>query len=144
MADRIIGALVTTKTALDVPADPRWRHVIAATVLAAVRASSAGPASDDSGKGGWGQGELGTMGDVSLLLERALDDIANLPGVSSVRVDVESGPESVLVTVVGQGDDLERPPFHVSDPSADPLIGSIFEWSQTDIGCSFRVALVPR
>jgi hypothetical protein len=83
------------------------------------------------------------MGDLSLLLDRALDDIASLPGVSSLSVELESGPESVLVSVVGQGDDVERPLSRGSAPLADPLTGSSFEWSQSAVGCSFRVAVGP-
>lgn len=143
-ADRIIGALLTTKTALDVPVDPKWRHVIAATVLAAVRASSVTPAGDNPDGGRWGQGELGRMGDLSLLLDRAVEDVGNLPGVSSLSVEVESGPESVLVSVVGGGEDIEPPPSSSSSPLTDPLTGSMFEWSQTAVVCSFRVAVGPR
>ena len=80
---------------------------------------------------------MGRMGDLSLLLDRALDDIASLPGVSSMSVELEAGPDSVLVTVVGQGDDVERPPSHGSSLFADPLTGSIFKWSQTDVSRSF-------
>jgi hypothetical protein len=134
---------MTTKTALGVPADPKWRHVIAAAVLAAVRASSAPPASENPGGGRWGEGELGRMGDLSLLLDRALDDVASLPGVSRLNVEVESGPESVLVTVAGEGEGIERPLPDSAAAFLDPLTESIFEWSQTAVACSFRVALGP-
>ncbi|HKY47199.1 MAG TPA: hypothetical protein VJQ79_04355 [Acidimicrobiia bacterium] len=134
---------MTTKTALDVPLDPRWRHVIAATVLAAVRAYSAPPSGENPGSGGWGQGELGRMGDLSLLLDRAVDDIANLPGVTSLGVEVESGPQSVVVSVVGGGEDIERPHSDSSAPLTDPLTGSMFEWSQTEVVCSLKVAIGP-
>jgi hypothetical protein len=48
-----------------------------------------------------------------------------------------------LVSVVGQGDDVERPLSRGSAPLADPLTGSSFEWSQSAVGCSFRVAVGP-
>ncbi len=83
------------------------------------------------------------MGDLSLLLDRAVDDIANLPGVSSLSVEVESGPGSVLVSVVGGGEDIERLSAEGSAPLTDPLTGSMFEWSQTEVVCSFRVAIGP-
>jgi hypothetical protein len=83
------------------------------------------------------------MGDLSLLLDRALDDIASLAGVSKLSVEVASVPESVLVTVVGEGEDIERPPSDSSAPFLDPLTGSTFEWSQTAVACSFRVVVGP-
>jgi hypothetical protein len=83
------------------------------------------------------------MGDLSLLLDRALDDIASRAGVSRLSVEVESVPESVLVTVVGEGEDIERLPGDSSAPFLDPLTGSMFEWSQTAVACSFRVAVGP-
>jgi hypothetical protein len=81
------------------------------------------------------------MGDLSLLLDRALDDIDGLAGVSRLRVEVESSSESVLVTVVGEGEDIEPPPWDPSAPFPDPLTGSTFEWSQTAVSCFFRVAV---
>ena len=81
------------------------------------------------------------MGDLSLLLDQALDDIAGLPGVSTLSVGVEAGPESVLVTVVGEGEDIEPPPSDISTPFTHPLTGSILEWSETAVACSFRVAV---
>ncbi|MGZ8786325.1 MAG: hypothetical protein ACXW1Y_12290 [Acidimicrobiia bacterium] len=139
---------MTTKTALDVPADPKWRHVVAATVLAAVRASGAAAGKDDSGnkdpgQSDWGQGELGRMGDLSLLLDRALDDIDSLAGVSRLTVEVESGEGSALVSVIGEGEDLEHPAWDSGAPFVDPLTGSIFEWNQTAVKCSFRIAVDP-
>ena len=134
---------MTTKTELDVPADPHWRHVIAATVLTAVRVSGEPSASDDVGLRHWGQGELGRMGDLSLLLDRALDDIDSLAGVSRLTVEVESGNGSVSVTVRGEGEDIEVPPWDSGVPFVDPLTGSIFEWNQTAVKCSFRVAAGP-
>lgn len=83
------------------------------------------------------------MGDLSLLLDRAVDDIANLPGVSSLSVEVESGPGSVLVSVVGGGEDIEQPPSDGAALLTDPLTGSMFEWSRTEVVCSFRVAVGP-
>ena len=84
---------------------------------------------------------MGRMGDLSLLLDRALDDIDSLAGVSGLRVEVELSAESVLVTVVGEGEDIEPPPWNRSAPFLDPLTGSTFEWSQTAVSCSFRVAV---
>lgn len=117
--------------------------MIAATVLAAVRTSSAPPSGENPGSGGWGQGELGRMGDLSLLLDRAVDDIANLPGVTSLGVKVESGPQSVVVSVVGGGENIEQPHSDSSAPVTDLLTGSMFEWSRTEVVCSFKVALGP-
>ncbi len=134
---------MTTKTALDVPADPTWRHVIAATVIAAVRASGEPLASEVPARSEWGQGELGRMGDLSLLLHRALDDIDSLAGVSRLTVEVESGDGSAAVTVIGEGEDLERPPWDSDEPFVDPLTGSVLEWNQTAVKCSFRIAVGP-
>lgn len=80
------------------------------------------------------------MGDLSLLLDRALDDVAGRAGVSRLSVVVEPDPESILVTVVGEGDDIEGLPDDSTAPFLDPLTGSTFEWSQTAVACSFRVA----
>jgi hypothetical protein len=80
------------------------------------------------------------MGDLSLLLDRALDDVASRAGVSRLSVVVEPDPESILVTVVGEGDDIEGLPDDSTAPFLDPLTGSTFEWSQTAVACSFRVA----
>ncbi|HUP15268.1 MAG TPA: hypothetical protein VM848_04375 [Acidimicrobiia bacterium] len=144
---------MTTKTAIDVPADSKWRHVIAAAVLAAVRASGAAAGNADSGNADsgnkdpgqsqWGQGELGRLGDLSLLLDRALDDIDSLAGVSSLTVEVESGEGSALVSVIGEGEDLEHPAWASAEPFVDPLTGSTFEWNQTAVKCSFRIAVEP-
>jgi hypothetical protein len=83
------------------------------------------------------------MGDLSLLLDRALDGIDSLGGVSRLAIEVETGPESVLVTVVGEGADIEPPPWDSSAPFVDPLTGSTFEWSQTAVICSIRIAAGP-
>jgi hypothetical protein len=132
-----------TKTAVDVPADPKWRHVISATVLAAVRTDGELPATSDPMRSGWGRGELGRMGDLSLLLDRALDDIGSLAGVTRLSVEVESDHLSALVTVVGEGEEIERPEWDGGTSFRDPLTGSSFEWNQTAIKCSFRVAVDP-
>jgi hypothetical protein len=114
-----------TKTALVVPADPRFRHVIAATVLTAVRAFQ----------------DLGQMGDLSLLLDRALDQIDRLAGVTRLVVEVD--PTSASVTVIGEGEEIERPAWASQSPEAsflDPITGSSFEWNPTAIRCSLRIA----
>jgi hypothetical protein len=134
---------LTTKTALDVPADPKWRHVIVATVLAAVRAPGEPLARAVPARSEWSQGELGRMGDLSLLLHRALDDIDSLAGVSRLTVEVESGDGSASVSVIGEGEDLERPPWDSEAPFVDPLTGSVLEWNQTAVKCSFRIAVRP-
>ena len=133
--DRIIGWMVATKTALEVPADPVWRHVIAATLLAAVRAAQ------PQGPPGEGPKELSEMGDLSLLLDRALDDIDGLAGVTTLLVEVEYDSDSALVTVAGSGDEIEGLAIETPHPAAlaDLLTGSSFEWNQTAISCSFRV-----
>ena len=118
-----------TKTALEVPADPRFRHVIAATVLTAVQAFRAE------------RSELGQMGDLSLLLDRALDQIDSLAGVTRLVVEVD--PASASVTVVGEGEEIERPPWtsqSLEESFLDPLTGSSFEWNPTAIKCSLRIA----
>jgi hypothetical protein len=125
---------LATKTALEVPADPIWRHVIAATVLAAVQADRAGTEA--------GSKEIGQMGDLSILLDRVLDGFDGWAGVTRLLVEVGSDPGSATVTVVGQGDELEGPvwPDRESGPSfVDPLTGSRFEWSPNAVTCSFRV-----
>jgi hypothetical protein len=134
---------LTTKTALDVPADSKWRHVIAATVLSAARASGSAAGNEDSGKSEWSQGELGRLGDLSLLLDRALDDIDSLAGVSRLTVEVESGEGSALVSVIGEGEDLERPAWGSAATFVDPLTGSTLEWNQTSVKCSFHIAVAP-
>lgn len=129
--DRIIGPVLATKTALEVPADPKWRHVVAATVLCAVRGAV--------------QLDLGQLGDLSLLLDRALDDVNDLAGVTRLRIGVESDGGSVLVTVVGEGDAIELPTSHnprtddgLGPRIVDPLTGLTFEWSRSKITGSFR------
>ena len=134
------------------PADPKWRHVIAATVLATVRASGPAAGKQESGnedpnkdpvQSPWEQGELGRLGDLSLLLDRALDNIDSMAGVSRLTVEVDSGEGSALVSVIGEGEDLERPAWDSAAPFVDPLTGSIFEWNQTAVKCSFRIAVEP-
>lgn len=129
--DRIIGPVLATKTVLEVPADPKWRHVVAATVLAAVRAAL--------------QLDLGQLGDLSLLLDRALDDVSDLAGVTRLRIGVDSDGGSVLVTVVGEGGAIEPPTL--PDPRTDdglgsrivdPLTGLTIEWTQNTVTGSFR------
>jgi hypothetical protein len=118
-----------TKTALEVPADPRFRHVIAATVLTAVRVFEE-PRAD-----------LGQMGDLSLLLDRALDQIDRLAGVTRLVVEVD--PASASVTVIGEGEEIERPAWASQSVEAsflDPITGSSFEWNPTAIQCSLRIA----
>ena len=131
--------MVANKTALEVPADPVWRHVIAATLLAAVRAGQ------PPGDSGAGPKELSQMGDLSLLLDRALDDIAGLAGVTTLLIEVEHERDSALVTVAGSGDEIEWPAIQTPTPAAlaDFLTGSTFEWTQTAITCSFRVPVRP-
>ena len=122
-------------------------------MLATVRASGAAagkqesgnedPNNKDSVQSPWGQGELGRLGDLSLLLDRALDDIDSMAGVSRLTVEVESGEGSALVSVIGKGEDLERPAWNSAAPYVDPLTGAIFEWNQTAVKCSFRIAVEP-
>lgn len=124
---------MVTKTALEVPADPKWRHVVAATVLSAVRAAR------ESGT----QFDLGELGDLSLLLDRALDDIEGLAGVRRLLIEVEPDRGSALITVVGEGDEIEPPAWH--DQSAggswtDPLTGSSLGWNPAAVTCSFRIS----
>jgi len=83
------------------------------------------------------------MGDLSILLYRALDDIESLAGVSRLTVELESSEGSVLVSVIGEGEDLEHPAWDSAAPFVDPLTGSIFEWNQTAVKCSFRMAVEP-
>ena len=107
--------------------------MIAATVLAAVRATGGPPAKPD----------LGQMGDLSLLLDRALDQIDSLAGVSRLVVEVESDRNSASVTVVGEGDDIERPSAANPTTFVDPLTRSAFDWSPTSVRCSFQVQVGP-
>ena len=86
---------------------------------------------------------MGRLGDLSLLLDRALDGIDTLAGVSRLTVTVESGEGSALVSVMGEGEDLEQPAWDSAAPFVDPLTGSIFEWNQTAVNCSFRIAVEP-
>ena len=83
------------------------------------------------------------MGDLSLLLDRALDDIDRLAGVSKLIVEVESVEGSALVSVIGEGEDLEQPAWAGTAPFVDPLTGSLFEWSENAVKCSFRIVLGP-
>lgn len=106
--------------------------MIAATVLAAVRAAGGPPAKPD----------LGQMGDLSLLLDRALDQIDNLAGVSRLVVEVESDSHSASVTVVGEGDEIESPAENQAS-FVDPLTRSAFDWSPTAVRCSFQVRVGP-
>jgi hypothetical protein len=126
---------LATKTALEVPADPKWRHVIAATVLAAVQADRRAGIEA-------GSKEIGQMGDLSILLDRVLDGLDGWAGVTKLLVEVGSDAGVTTVTVVGRGDELEGPvwPDQESGRSfVDPLTGSRFEWSPTAVTCSFRV-----
>jgi hypothetical protein len=128
---------LATKTALEVPADSKWRHVVAATVLAAVRAGEGRRPAEIGPK------EIGEMGDLSLLLDRVLDDVDGWGGVTRLLIEVGSDPASATVTVIGQGDDIEAPswPDQAAGPTfTDPLTGSRFEWSPDSITCSFRVS----
>ena len=124
---------MTLKTIVEVPADPRWRHVVAATVLSAVRA---GRPDSDAGF------NLGELGDVSVLVDRALDNVDHLAGVTRLLVEVESDQNSTLINVVGTGDEVEPPPWSGLSPEAaftDPLTGATFVWSPRGITCSFRI-----
>jgi len=82
------------------------------------------------------------MGDLSLLLDRALDDIDSLAGVSRLTVEVDAGGDSAIVTIVGEGEDIEQPAWD-GGAFQDPLTGSLFEWNQTAVKCTFRIALRP-
>ena len=134
--------MVTTKTALEVPADPQWRHVVAVTVFSAVKAlqfqleGSGGPRESRE--------DLSRMGDLSLLLDRALDDLEGMAGVTSIIVEVEADQESALVTVAGAGagDELELAPLGNVASFLDPLAGSAFAWNQSAATRSFRVPVV--
>ena len=135
--------MVTTKTALEVPADPQWRHVVAVTVFSAVKAlqfqleRSRGP--------GAAQEDLSRMGDLSLLLDRALDDLEGMAGVTSIRVEVEADQQSALVTVAGAGagDQIEPAPSASVASLLDPLAGAAFAWNQSAVTRSFRVPVGP-
>jgi hypothetical protein len=127
---------LATKTALEVPADSKWRHVVAATVLAAVRAGQGRRAAEI------GPEEIGEMGDLSLVLDRVLDGVDGWMGVTRLLIEVGSDSASMTVTVIGQGDDIEAPswPDQETGPTfTDPLTGSRFEWSPESVICSFRV-----
>lgn len=123
-------------TSLEVPADPRWRHVVAATVLSAVRASRGHRSGVETGAR-----ELGQMGDLSLLLDRALDDIDELAGVRQLRVVVEADGEWAEVTVFGEGDDIEYPAWlnHADATPLHPVAGT-FDWHPSQVRCRFRVS----
>ena len=141
--DRIIGSLVAIKTALEVPADPRWRHVIAVTVLSAVRAIQSQLERSRGHVNQASKGELSQMGDISLLLDRALDDLEGMAGVTSIIVEVEAHDEAALVTLVGAGDEVESALAPAAGVASfmDPLAGSSFAWSQSTATRSFRVPL---
>lgn len=122
--------------------------MIAATALAAVQALRVGPTNADlvgkSGQSELVQSELGQMGDLSLLLDRALDQIDSLAGVTRLVVEVESNYTSASVKVVGEGEEIERPAWTSQSNGAtyvDPLTGSFFDWNPTAITCSFRIAI---
>ncbi len=82
------------------------------------------------------------MGDLSLLLDRALDQIDNLAGVSRLVVEVESDSDSASVTVVGEGDEIESPAENQGS-FVDPLTRSAFDWSPNAVRCSFQVRVGP-
>ena len=109
-------------------------------MLAAVQADRR--AGIEAGSKEIGQKEIGQMGDLSILLDRVLDGLDGWAGVTRLVVEVGSDAGVTTVTVVGQGDELERPvwPDQETGPSfVDPLTGSRFEWSPTAVTCSFRV-----
>jgi len=60
-----------------------------------------------------------------------------------MTVEVESAGGSALVSVIGEGEDLERPAWDSAAPFVDPLTGSTFEWNLTSVKCSFRIAVAP-
>ena len=132
--------MVTTKTALEVPADPQWRHVVAVTVFSAVKALQL--QLDRSGGTPQSRGELSQMGDLTLLLDRALDDLEAMAGVTSILVEVVAEHESALVTVSGAGDQVDAAPLGSFAAFLDPLAGSAFAWNQTAATRSFRVPVV--
>lgn len=80
------------------------------------------------------------MGDLSLLLDRALDDIDELAGVVRLRVLVEADSDSAAVTVFGEGDDIEYPSWLNYDEGT-PLhsVHGTFEWEPNRVRCQFRV-----
>ena len=137
---------MATKTTLEVPADPKWRHVIAATVLAAAGVGQGRRAAE------FGLNGIGEMGDLSLLLDRALDSVDGWAGVTRLLIEVGTDHAAATVTVIGQGEDVEAPswpeqewpeqewPEQERHPAfIDPLTGSRFLWSPTALTCSFRV-----
>lgn len=131
---------MATKTTLEVPADSKWRHVVAATVLAAVRAGQGRRAA------AMGRKEIGEMGDLSLLLDRVLDGVEGWVGVTRLLIEVGSEPASATVTVIGQGEEIDAPSWPDHEGAStfiDPLTGSRFEWSPEAVTCSFRV-VAPR
>ena len=77
------------------------------------------------------------------MLHRALDDIDGLAGVSRLIVEVDSDGGAALVSVVGEGEDIERPAWDGVGSFEDPLTGALFEWNQTAVKCSFRIAVGP-
>jgi hypothetical protein len=99
-----------------IPADGRWHHVASATVLAAVKALEL---------------SLARLGDLSLLLNQALVDLIQLGGVERLVISVEAAPKSVEVSIVGEGSDIERP--NTGSSWADPVTGSVLEWTDTGI-----------
>ncbi|MGH8928273.1 MAG: hypothetical protein ACRDWH_07975, partial [Acidimicrobiia bacterium] len=101
-----------TGVRIEAPADAKWHHVVSATVLAAL---------------GNVELDVGRLGDFSVLLNRALTDLAELGGVERLRVSVWVEPGPPGVEILGQGVDIEGP--QIGSSQTDPITGSVRTWT---------------